>query len=181
MRDRHAVAGPETAEIVPLHAAGIALADAGAGHVDMLAGDEMRRGDLGADLNERILGDAELGELRLRLDLGFRKMAALRFCHILDLGGPDAELQRGVAVTLLGAVGDHLAVVDAQHRDGDVVALVGEDTAHAELLRDQTGAHHASPSPRPSPRKRGEGEPARAPVKGDRRVLTRSPLRPLSA
>src|SRR5262249_48931294 len=78
MRDRDAVRSAQPAEIPPLHAAGIALADARASHIDILAGDEMRRGDFGADVDERVVGDAELGELRLRLDLRFREMAALR-------------------------------------------------------------------------------------------------------
>ena len=80
MRDRDAVGRAQAAEIVPLHAAGEALADAGAGDVDILAGDEMRRGDLGADLDQRVLGDAELGELRLGLDLGLGEMAAHAAC-----------------------------------------------------------------------------------------------------
>ena len=38
--------------------------------VDELADDEMIGGDLGADRDQRVLGDAEFGELALRLDLG---------------------------------------------------------------------------------------------------------------
>src|SRR5262249_30480057 len=48
MRDRNAVGRAEAAEIVALHRAGEALADAGAGHIDILPGQKMRRGDLGA-------------------------------------------------------------------------------------------------------------------------------------
>ncbi len=128
-------------EIVPLHAAGETLADAGAGHVDILAGQEMGRGDLRPDIHQRILGDAEFGQLCLRLDLGLGEMAALRLGHVLDLGIADPELQGGIAVLVLGALCHDLAIVDAQHGHRDVVALVGEDPAHAELLRDQTGAH----------------------------------------
>src|SRR5260370_32254064 len=69
-------------------------------------------------------------------------MAALRLRHVIDLGGADPELQGGVAVLVLGTLCHDLAIVDAQHGHRDVVALVGEDPAHAELLRDQTGAHH---------------------------------------
>ena len=38
----------------------------------------MVRRELCADVEERILGDAELDQLRLRLDLGLAEMAALR-------------------------------------------------------------------------------------------------------
>ena len=96
--------------------------------------------------HQRVLGDAELGELRLRLDFRGGEVAALRLGHVLDLGGADPELQRGVAVLLLRALRDDLAIVDAQHRHRDVVALVGEDPAHAELLRDQTGSHRRHPT-----------------------------------
>ena len=59
MRDRHAMRGAQAAEIPALHAAGIALADRGPGHIDELADDEMIRGDLGADRDQRRLIDAE--------------------------------------------------------------------------------------------------------------------------
>ena len=52
--DRHAVGRPQAAEVVPLHRAGEALADRGAGDVDVLAGDEMVGGDLGADLEQGV-------------------------------------------------------------------------------------------------------------------------------
>ncbi len=101
----------------------------------------MRRGDLGSDRHERILGDAELGQLRLRFDLRGGEMAALRLGHVLDLGRADAELQRRVAVPVRRALRDDLAIIDAQHGHRNVVALVGKDPAHAELARDQTGSH----------------------------------------
>src|SRR5437016_5130172 len=104
MRDRDAVGRAQPVEIVPLHPAGEALADAGPGHVDILAGEKMRRSDLLADRDERIVGNAKLGELRLRLDLGLGEMPALRLRHVLDLGGTDPELQRGIAVLVLGAL-----------------------------------------------------------------------------
>src|SRR4029077_17641140 len=75
MRHRDAVRRAQAAEIVPLHAAGKPFADTGAGDVDMLAGEKMRRGNLRSDVDQRILGDAEFGQLCLRLDLGLGKMA----------------------------------------------------------------------------------------------------------
>ena len=53
VRDRHAVRGAQAREIPALHAAGKALADRGAGHVDELADDEMVGRDLGADRDQR--------------------------------------------------------------------------------------------------------------------------------
>ena len=73
VRDRDAVRGATAAEVVALHDALEALADRGARHVDLLAGDEMVGGDLGADVEQVVGGDAELGDLRLRLDRGGRR------------------------------------------------------------------------------------------------------------
>src|SRR5215471_18943752 len=70
VRDRHAVGGAQPAEIPALHRARIALADRGAGDVDILADHEMIGGDLRPDRNELLLTDAELRELALGLDLG---------------------------------------------------------------------------------------------------------------
>src|SRR5438045_5500848 len=142
MRYGNAMRRAQPAEIPALHAAGKALAYAGAGHINILPGDEMRRGDLGTDIDKRVLGDAKLGELCFRLDLGFSEMAALGLSDILDLGGADPELQRGVAVRLLRALGDDLTIGDAQHGYRDVVALAGEYPGHPELLRNETGPHH---------------------------------------
>ena len=93
-------------------------------------------GDLGPDRDQLIFGDAKLGELQLRLDLGHREAAALGLGDVLDLGAADAELQRGVAVLLLGAVSDDLARLDLEDGDGHVLAGIGEDAGHAELLCD---------------------------------------------
>ena len=65
-------------------------------------GDEMRRGDLGADRDSASSETRNSASFALRLDLGLGEMAALRLRHVLDLGGADAELQRGVAVLLEG-------------------------------------------------------------------------------
>ena len=126
--------GAQAAEVPALHAAGEALAGGGARDVDELAGDEVVGRDLGADRDERVVGDAELGELALRLDLGDGETAALGLRDVLHLGLADADLQRGVAVLVLGAVGDHLALVDLENRDGHMFARIREDAGHADLL-----------------------------------------------
>src|SRR6185436_12218613 len=77
MRDRHAVRGAQTAEVPALHAAGETLADGGAGDIDELTDQEMVRGDFGANRDQRVIADAELGDRALRLDLGNGEAAAL--------------------------------------------------------------------------------------------------------
>ncbi len=83
--------------------------------------------------------------MRLGLDLGGGVVAAHWLCHVFDLGGANAELQRDIAIALLGTVGDDLAIVDAQHCHRHVIAVVGKDAAHAELLRDEAGTHRPIP------------------------------------
>jgi len=61
-----------------------------AGDVDELADREMIGRDLGAT-DQRVVGDAELGELALGLDLGDREIAALRLRHVVDLAGTRAS------------------------------------------------------------------------------------------
>ena len=105
--------GAAAAEILALHDALEALADRRAGHVDELADDEMIGGDLGADVDQVVRADAELGDLALRLDRGLGEMAAQRLRRVLDLAQADAELDGGVAVLLVRALRDDLAIVDA--------------------------------------------------------------------
>ena len=93
-------------------------------------------GDLRPDRNHLVLGDAELGEPHLRLDMSDGEAAALGLRHVLHLGLADAELERGIAVLFLGAMRDHLAALDLEDRDRHVVARVGEDAGHAQLLCD---------------------------------------------
>src|SRR5215211_3784439 len=141
VRDRYAVRGAQAAEVPALHRAGKALADGGAGHVDILADDEMIRRDLGADRNHRVLADAELSDLALGLDFGDGEMAAFGLGHVLDLAAAGAELQRDVTVLVLGAMSDDLALAQSQHRDRHVLAGVSEDPRHPQLLCDHPGTH----------------------------------------
>ena len=91
-------------------------------------------GDLGADRDDGILGDAEFRELALRLDLGDGETAALGLRNVLHLGLADADLQRRVAVLVLGPMGDDLAAVDLQDRHRDMFARIREDAGHPDLL-----------------------------------------------
>src|SRR6266850_6461225 len=146
MRDRHAVAGFEAVEVPAHHRAGEAAADRGADDVDELAGHEVARHQLGADLEHGVLGDAELDELLLGLDLGLGEVAAHRLADVLDLGLAVAELDGGVAVLVVGAHRNDLQVVHLQHGDGHVLACVVEDAGHANLLGDETATHGPVPS-----------------------------------
>src|SRR6516164_3888446 len=141
VRDRHTVRGAQTAEVPALHAAGKALTDRGAGHVDELADDEVIGLDLGADRDHLIRGHAELLDLPLRLDLGDRELTALCLRHVHGLAGAGAELQRDIAVLLFGAVANHLAIAELQHGHGDMFAGLREDPRHPDLLCDHSGAH----------------------------------------
>src|SRR5579875_1014227 len=144
VRDRNAVGRAQAAEIPAAHRARIAAALGGARDVDELTGDEMRRRKLGADLEHRVGRHAKLDQLCLRLDLRLRVMAAQTLADILHLGLADAELHGGVAVLLGRAHGDHLAIVDLQHRDRHVIAGFGELSGHAQLLGDESGTHDKS-------------------------------------
>ena len=96
----------------------------------------MVRRDLGADGNQPIVGNTELGELQFRLDIGDREAAALRLGHILHLRRPDTELHGDVAVFLRGAMRDDLTAVDFKHGDRHMLARVREDAGHTDLLCD---------------------------------------------
>src|SRR5215510_4137151 len=146
VRDRHAVGGAQAAEIPALHRAGKALADGGAGDVDELPDNEMVGGDLSADRDQLFLLNAELGELALGLDLRGREIAAVGFVHVVALARARAKLNRHVAVLVLGAMRNHLAVGEAEHRHRHMLAAVGKDARHPDLLCDDPGAHWLLPS-----------------------------------
>src|ERR1700761_2445220 len=145
VRNRDAVGRAQAGKIPPLHAAGKPLAGRGAGDVDKLADHEMIGGDLGADRNERVVVDAEFGELALGLDLGDGEMAAIGPVGALHLTGAGTELQRHIAVLVLGTVADHLAIAETEHRHRHVFAGIGEQPHHADLLREHPGTHGKIP------------------------------------
>src|SRR6185312_12674080 len=114
VRDRHAVRGAKAAEIPTLHAAGEALADRDAADVDELARDEMVGRDLGADRDHRIVSHAEFRKLALGLDVRLAEITAIGLAHIVGTALAGTQLQRDVAVLVLGAMGDHLALRKTQ-------------------------------------------------------------------
>ena len=107
----------------------------------------MIRRDLGADRNERIVIDAEFGELALGLDLGDGEMAAIGLGRRLHLAGAGAELQRDIAVLFLGAVADDLAIGKPQHRHRHMLAGLGEQPRHPDFLRQYPGTHFLFSTP----------------------------------
>src|SRR5260221_4103086 len=144
VRDRHAVGGAQAAEIPALHAAGKALADRGAGDIDKLADHEMVGLDFSPHRNQRVLRDAELRDLALRLDLGDRDLAAFGLRQIDGLAGAGPELQRDMTVRLGRAVAQHLAIAQLQHGHGDMLAGLRKDPRHPDLLCDHSGAHRCA-------------------------------------
>src|SRR5258705_8993982 len=146
VRDRDAVGGAQATEVPALHRTGEALADRGAGDVDELPDNEMVGGDLSADRDELVLLHAELGELALGLDLGRCEIAAVGFVHVVDLAYAGPELNGHIAVLVLGAMRNNLAVGEAQHRHRHMLAAVGKDARHPDFLCDDPGTHWFLPS-----------------------------------
>lgn len=141
MRDGDAVARTQAAEMVASDYTGKAPPLGDADYVDELARKEMRRRYLDADVEKRVLGDAELHELFLGFELRLGEMAAHRLADVFHLGLSGAQLNRGIAILLRGPNGNHLTVIDGKHCDRHVIAIIGEHARHAELLGDETGAH----------------------------------------
>src|SRR5215472_7131238 len=123
------------------HSPGKTFADAEPHDVHVLAGNKVRGGDFRADRKHSLLGDPKLGKAGLRLDLRFGEVAALGLGHSLDLRHADTELQSRVPVPFSGAHRDHLAVVNFEHRRGDMVSLSGKGSAHANFPCQEASAH----------------------------------------
>ena len=70
-----------------------------------------------------------------------RELAAIGLGQVFRLPSAGAKLQRDVAVLVHGAVGHDLALGKAQHRHRHVLASVGKDAGHADLLCDHPGTH----------------------------------------
>ena len=134
MRYRHTVRRAQTAKVVPFHGAGEALANAGAAGVDELTFDEMVGGDLRTHVNHVFRADAEFGELALGLHMGNRKAAPVGLGCALHLGLARSQLQRGIAVLFLRLLGDDLTLLEFEHRARHVLAVVGVNPGHPQLL-----------------------------------------------
>src|SRR5260370_29986217 len=100
--------------------------------------------NFGANRDQRVFRDADLGDPALGLDLGDRELAALRLRQIDGLAGAGAELQRDVTVLLGRAVAQNLAIAQLQHGHGDMLAGLRKDPRHPDLLCDHSGAHRCA-------------------------------------
>ena len=100
------------------------------------------------DVEQRILGDPELGDLGFGLDLGLAERGALRFGDILRLRLAGAELEAGITVAIRLAAADDLDVVHLQDGHGHVPAVRLEQAGHSHFLRDHAGAHDQNSSHR---------------------------------
>src|SRR5262245_4757708 len=146
VRDRHAVGGAQAMEIPAFHRPGETLADGRAGDVDELSDNEMVGGDFSADRDQLLLLNAELGELALGLHLGSCEIAAVGLVYVVALARAGAKLNGDIAVLVLGAMRNHLAVGEAEHRHRHMLAAVGKDARHPDFLCDDPGAHWLLPS-----------------------------------
>ena len=142
VRDGNTVARAQTGEVVPLHAAGEALADGGADRIDELARGEVVGAERGTHVHQRILAHAELNQMALGLYPRLGEVAALGAGGVLDLYVAGTELQGDVAALILGPLGDDLTAIDAQHGHRHMLAVIVEDTGHAEFL----GYHARAPA-----------------------------------
>ena len=148
MRDRHTVRGTQTAEVMALHRAGETLTLGGANDIDLLTGDEVARGDGRANIKDSVLGDAKLGELRLRQHIGLGKMTTHRLRHVLCLCRTGAKLHGGITVALLLAHRNNLDVVHFQYRDRNMTTGIGKYPRHTQLAGDNSATHWSCPFPR---------------------------------
>jgi len=140
MAGRHTVGSLKAGVVPALHTAGEALALGGAADIDLLAGTEMRGGQGRARLQQRIRSNPEFHQLLLRLNLRFRVVATLGLRNVLDLCLAPTDLDSRIAILLFRARGDDLHLIQVQHGDWHMGAVIPEYPGHTKLLGQQTGA-----------------------------------------
>src|SRR5690606_37183310 len=94
VRNRVTVRCTATAKVVALHDALETLTDRGTRHVDLLAGNEVLCGDFRTNIDQVFLRHAELRELSLWFDRSSGEVDTHWLRRSLDLGKPDAQLDR---------------------------------------------------------------------------------------
>jgi hypothetical protein len=97
--------------------------------------------DAGADVEQRVFGDAEFDDPSFRLDLGLAERDALRLGEILRLRSACAKLDGGVAVPIHFAAADDLNLVQLKNGNRHVPTVRLEEARHSDLLRDHASAH----------------------------------------
>jgi hypothetical protein len=127
-----AVSVAHAGEVVALHDTGVALAAAGARHVDEVTGAERRDGDRRAELGELVaVGHAQLGDRARGLDARLAQVAGERTGR--PLRGAIGDLDGRVAVRLGGLDLRHRVGRRVHDGDGDDASLLVEHLGHAEL------------------------------------------------
>ncbi len=131
------------AEVVSFDDAGKALADGHALHVDLLAHLEQLDAELAAELEARELVrlGAELAQRAAGLDRRLGEMASERLLHAAGAALAESDLHGGIAVLLRGLDLGDAVVRHVEHRHRLHVAVVGEDSRHADLAADQSDCH----------------------------------------
>ena len=66
--------------------------------------------DFRAHRDQRVFGHAELRKLAARLDIGFAEIAAVGLVHVVGAARARAKLERDIAILVLGAMGNDLAL-----------------------------------------------------------------------
>ncbi|GLV29123.1 hypothetical protein TomTYG75_16440 [Sphingobium sp. TomTYG75] len=112
------------------------------GNIDQLAGDEVIGRDLGADIEERVLGDTEFDQARLRLHFRLGEVTALRLGDILDLRDARTKLNRDITVTINFLASHDLIALKGQNRNRYMPSVLLEQTGHPDFLSDHACAHH---------------------------------------
>ena len=105
----------------------------------------MVSGNFRAHIDQRIFGDAEFMNARFGLHFGLAEMPALRLGDILRLGNARADLNRDIAVTVGGALRNHLVVLKCENGHGNVPPILLKQTGHTHLLCNHSGPHDHAP------------------------------------
>ena len=128
-----AVAVVDAAEIPAAHDALITLADAGAGHLDLVAGGEHVHGEVLAHFHGGGSGEAQFAHGAVVAHVGLGEVTAHGLGHVLFLGFVERELESVVAVLFFRLDLGHGTGTGLNDRHGDGGAVIGENAGHAQL------------------------------------------------
>jgi hypothetical protein len=129
------VSGILGTEMMPLDATLEALTDAGARHVDLLAGLEHIHLQLGADIDALAfaVGQAEFPQAAACLGIRLGEVAGHGLGHARGAALASGHLQCTVAVGLDGLYLGDAVGIDLDHRHRDGLAILGEHPRHTCL------------------------------------------------
>ena len=102
-------------------------------------------GDFRAYVDEIFLGDPELHQAMLGLDFALGEVTAHGLGGVLGLLGARAKLEGDVAIPFLGALGDDLTALEAEHGHRYVSPGFIEEAGHTEFLGKYAGSHQINP------------------------------------